>query len=281
MILGAWWPIAVSRLNIGNAAGNDILTSVVEGIVTSGRASLSRPEALAAARANLAMGKKNTPLRYVVEALVEPWTRASSAPIYARQANAIVLDADWLAYLTANLPVVQGWVDHAWCMWVQDRNPNVPVSMQKLEPIDLRKSLSEQRSFFLRSVPPEQLHCAYTGALVQGPLHLDHFLPRSFVAHDRIWNLLPVAGSLNSAKGARIPDIRYVDALARFHAQVLRGAITNRDKSPFLEQYCLDLRLSPRQLGDADALQQAYSSVVPAMMTIASRMGFPSQWHPL
>ncbi|WP_312794469.1 HNH endonuclease domain-containing protein [Tianweitania sp.] len=280
MIMGAWWPIAVSRLTIGNAAGNDLLTALVGAIGTAERIRLDRSEALIVSRAALKSGRKDTPLRYVPERLLEPWTGGSTEPIYAIARETVVLGDDWLKYFTANLPVVQGWVDNVWCSWVQARNPNVPVTLEKLSAINVRRSLSRQRAFFVRGIEQERLRCIYTDAPFGTNFHVDHFLPRSFVAHDRIWNLVPVAMNLNTSKGARIPDQIFVGALAQFHAMSLRAALANGEDGPLVEQYCLDLRLAPEHLVAPDALHEAYVSVVPAMMSIAARMGFPAGWRP-
>ncbi len=36
---------------------------------------------------------------------------------------------------------------------------------------------------------------------------IDHFLPWSFVAHNDVWNTVPIPQTVNSAKGNRLPAI--------------------------------------------------------------------------
>ena len=44
---------------------------------------------------------------------------------------------------------------------------------------------------------------------------LDHFVPRSYVANDEIWNLTPMDSRLNSSKNNKLPDWnRYFDRMA-------------------------------------------------------------------
>ncbi|MCB2402586.1 HNH endonuclease domain-containing protein [Rhizobium ruizarguesonis] len=125
------------------------------------------------------------------------------------------------------------------------------------------------------------LECIYSEEHVdEGDLSLDHFLPRSFVGHDRIWNLVPVARSVNSAKGARLPQPRYLERLVRVHHVIINGVLPTAGsvEKTFLDQYCSDLRLPPDRLTDADALLDAYTGLVLPMMAIAQRMGFPAGW---
>lgn len=37
-------------------------------------------------------------------------------------------------------------------------------------------------------------------------MSIDHFVPRSYVSHDELWNLIPMRRSLNSSKNNRLPS---------------------------------------------------------------------------
>ena len=48
----------------------------------------------------------------------------------------------------------------------------------------------------------------YTGLPVnETDMSLDHFIPWSFVLHDRLWNLAPVSTAINSSKSDSLPDL--------------------------------------------------------------------------
>ena len=42
--------------------------------------------------------------------------------------------------------------------------------------------------------------------LVKDDYEVDHFVPSSYVAHDELWNLLPMDSSLNSSKNNKLPE---------------------------------------------------------------------------
>lgn len=37
-------------------------------------------------------------------------------------------------------------------------------------------------------------------------LSIDHFVPRSYISNDELWNLIPMSKSLNSSKNNRLPS---------------------------------------------------------------------------
>ncbi|MQV31032.1 HNH endonuclease [Sinorhizobium meliloti] len=282
MIVASWWPAVVSRLSIGNAADNDTLTALLHTVGDSLHEKLSMREVHELARFWVRRERSRGSLRYVPEALLSPWKKdVQHPPLYRVRSDGIELYESWHSYLVANLPIVSGWADSAWLAWMQARNPNVPVSMEKLCPPSRRMGLALERKFFLKAMSAMPLECIYTQELVgEGDLSLDHFLPRSFVGHDRIWNLVPVAKSINSAKGARLPRSEYLDRLVLVHHRVINAVLPaagSADRT-FLDQYCTDLRVPRAQLSDERVLCDAYRGVVLPMMAIAKRMGFPAGW---
>lgn len=57
--------------------------------------------------------------------------------------------------------------------------------------------------------------CFYCGGpLEQSSVHVDHVIPRTFLQHDEIWNLVLVHDTCNLAKSARLPTLEYLEKLA-------------------------------------------------------------------
>jgi CRISPR/Cas system Type II protein with McrA/HNH and RuvC-like nuclease domain len=50
-------------------------------------------------------------------------------------------------------------------------------------------------------------------ALDLDDVHVDHVIPRSFLQHDEIWNLVLAHEACNLAKSARLPALPYVERL--------------------------------------------------------------------
>ncbi|MCZ4288415.1 HNH endonuclease [Hoeflea alexandrii] len=282
MLISAWWPAVVGRLAIGNAAGNDTLTKLVASIGDVVNEKLRQREALALALKAVKTERARGCLRYVPEALLSPWkTSAQFNPLYKVHDDGIELYPEWKEYLKVNIPIVRGWADGAWLAWVQARNPNIPVTLEKLAPPARHNNLAREKTFFLQNMLGKPIVCIYTQQNVcESDLTLDHFLPRSFVGHDRIWNLAPVSKKVNFSKGARLPLDGHLDELIKLHHHVVTAALghARKSESTFLDQYCTDLRLSPEQLSDERALREAYVGNVLPMLAIAKRMGFPTDW---
>ena len=93
----------------------------------------------------------------------------------------------------------------------------MPGIVEKLQPPAARAPLTRQTVWWKEALPllGDRARCIYTGApLDPDDLSLDHYLPWSFVAHDRPWNLVPVSPRVNSAKSDSLPDRRYLAGLA-------------------------------------------------------------------
>lgn len=306
MAEAAWWPARRSRLSLGNIGVDDRLTRFLDAIGDDPAEEFTpvrvRDAARTQVRAQLARGV----LRYVPQRFLQPWLKGAYQDVGDAQfdrfvrdyslklmgpralpygisptGDGIVINPIWRDYLLRNLPIVIGWADFEWLSWVQSRNPNVPVTMEKLEPPGDRVSLELQHEFVRAALSSRPPTCIYTGRTLEpAEMSLDHFLPRSFVGHDRIWNLVPMARDDNSRKGARLPRPVFIDALADLHHRVVVAAapMGSRRWRRFGEEYAGDLRIDPAALSDRDQMIEAYRGTVGPMLAIAARMGFPQGW---
>ena len=130
----------------------------------------------------------------------------------------------------------------------------------------------------------EQLRCIYTGRnLSLETSSLDHFLPWSFIAHDQLWNLVPVDRSINSSKSDCLPSLdRYFDVFAKLQHRCLHLYHRNPGKTPWhtiIEPYVADLRLAPSDVLDLDKLSTGLRAVIEPLYFLASSQGFTSGWE--
>ena len=205
-----------------------------------------------------------------------------NAPYFFADKGSIEVTEPWADYFRRNLPIVGGWADLKWLDWMQTRNPNVGVGLGKLGPPSERQSLAAQTAFLRLALNgADGQRCIFTGQLLElERIALDHFLPRSYVGHDRIWNLVPITPTANSRKGARLPHREAVGRLAAFHLRAI--TITCERHAPnwqrYREEYACDLRIDPDRLLEPGVLADAYGGTVAPMLDIARRMGFPDGW---
>lgn len=121
----------------------------------------------------------------------------------------IRLNYYWRMMLLKNYSVIQSWIQYNKAKFLQDRNPGVPGIINKICPEieDLRR-LEQARDLWKATVeitgnPIKEI---YTGKDIPlDTLSIDHFIPRSYISNDELWNLTPMRRSLNSSKNNRLP----------------------------------------------------------------------------
>ena len=208
-------------------------------------------------------------------------------PLYRLEEGALVLHPSWTAYLREHWAIVRGWICWNWTQYLQSRNPNIPAIPVKLFPPDRRSSLEAQWKFWKAAM---EWRCLYSGRLLEPEsIALDHFLPWSFVAHDRLWNLLPVSTSANSSKSDSIPHPSYVSGLCNLQARALvaaRPAYKESDWVKVIEPYVADLKVPLDLLDGAEleleslerSLSAQCSLTIPSLISLAEASGFQPGW---
>lgn len=115
----------------------------------------------------------------------------------------------WRKFLIKNYSVIRSWVQYNKAQFLQDRNPGVPGIIYKICPEneDLRK-LDQARNLWRTTVEitGQPIREIYTGKEIPlETLSIDHFVPRSYISNDELWNLTPMSKALNSSKNNRLP----------------------------------------------------------------------------
>ncbi len=309
MAEAAFWPTRLYRLRIGL---DDRLSSALAEVGdVDVKASPDRLRSELMAR--LPDQRREGFLFYAPQRLLRPWFDAAGDPAWQaardpdrhiRERSAALRDRlrlpfgqdearggvdvlpEWRRYLLDNIAIVRGWLDLQWIGWLQLRNPGVAVPLEKTAPPGVRRSIARQHRIFAaaladRDAFPKGGPCIYTGrALGPEPASLDHFVPWTYVAHDAIWNLVPVRREVNSSKGDSFPDRRFVAAIAAFHVGVIAHLHRGRRDVQGLEEYALGLRLGGVAMRDPAAVSSAYATVMEPMFAVGRSMGFPQGWSP-
>lgn len=134
----------------------------------------------------------------------------------------VKLNEEWRVFIIQNYAVIMGWLRFNKARFIQDRNPGVPGVMYKVAPEmeERHKSLKNARELWIATVEltGRPLYEIYTGnELSIGEFDLDHFVPRSYVSNDELWNLTPMNKSLNSSKNNRLPERRFLRAFVEYN----------------------------------------------------------------
>ncbi len=199
--------------------------------------------------------------------------------------SGIVLHHDWIEYLGRNLAIVKGWTHFSLAEYLQSRNPSIPGIIEKIEPPLVRDALGAQTRWWRKALPKlgGAARCIYSGApLTADTFSLDHYLPWSFVAHDRLWNLVPVSKAVNSAKSDRLPSTEYLEPMVELQYQALktmRATVSYEKWLTDVEPWLSDLRIEHEEaLLDRGTLLRAYEATMLSLGIIAESQGFKPDW---
>lgn len=120
----------------------------------------------------------------------------------------VVIDNTWKDFFIENMIVLRYWVREHKVEYLQKRNPNVPGIVYKLDSEKMRvRKLSYVRGLWSKLLTVQPMKDIYSGRILSSDdYEVDHFVPSSYIAHDEIWNLLPMDSSLNSQKSNKLPD---------------------------------------------------------------------------
>ena len=156
----------------------------------------------------------------------------------------IRLNEEWVNFIIQNYAVIMGWLRFNKALFIQDRNPGVPGVMYKVAPEteEKRKSLKNARELWIATVDVtgRPLYEIYTGnELSIDEFDLDHFVPRSYVSNDELWNLTPMAKNLNSSKNNKLPDQRYIKDFVKYNYYLYSLIFANdsKDQAAILKHY--------------------------------------------
>lgn len=153
----------------------------------------------------------------------------------------IRLNPYWRKFLLKNYNIIRSWVQYNKAQFLQDRNPGVPGIIYKICPEneELRK-LERVRALWKTTVEVtgQPIREIYTGKEIPPEtLSIDHFVPRSYISNDELWNLTPMRKALNSRKNNRLPVWdKFFEPFARYQYYLysLIFPADEAEKSPVL-----------------------------------------------
>lgn len=120
----------------------------------------------------------------------------------------IIIEERWKNFFVDNMVSIRGWIQMKKVRYLQDKNPDVPGIIYKLEPENEKhRKLQNVRKLWSAIWHISGIKDIYSGTqLGKKEYEIDHFIPWSFVTNDEMWNLMPVNSSLNSSKKNKLPD---------------------------------------------------------------------------
>lgn len=128
--------------------------------------------------------------------------------MYRFVGDSIELNRIWVDYLQKHQGILRGFIFWHLVKFMQKNNPDVIGLSEKLQKPTERDLKAANRFWKGYLAENPDLTCIYSGQdITVQNLSLDHFLPWSYVAHDQLWNIIPMPKNINSAKNDRLPSL--------------------------------------------------------------------------
>ncbi len=119
----------------------------------------------------------------------------------------VIITPKWDDFIRSNASIILGWIQYNKIKFIQSRNPGVPCISDKLEAPSSKRDLEDVRklwSYVAHEVPIVDIYS--NQYLNISNTDIDHFIPWTYVCNDELWNLSPVASSLNRSKSNNLAD---------------------------------------------------------------------------
>ncbi|WP_169823567.1 HNH endonuclease domain-containing protein [Anaerobium acetethylicum] len=160
------------------------------------------------------------------------------------KARQIRMNEKWVGYLQKNEAIIRGWIQNEIIQYLQRRNPNVPGIPFKIRPPE-KRDLKSAMNFWSVIIEHHQLKDIYTGKTLNsenfnelGKMHIDHFVPWSYLTSDEIWNLTPTFAKINISKSNQLPNRSMdIELLSKQHYDAFRIAQSNKEIGKLFQKY--------------------------------------------
>jgi len=192
--------------------------------------------------------------------------------------------------------LIYDWWKWNFANYLQKHNPLVPGILYKLEQPEER-DLRIARTYWdtiLTLQPQKRLHCIYSHELIANTYDIDHFIPWSFIAHDQLWNLIPVSQSANRSKSDILPDLNeYLSPFIDFQVSALElfadkyllhdsrtHSLVEKAEAGFAfsDRENLFLKDDYQNRNSISEMKNMLESNIRISYSLAAKCGFPSGW---
>ena len=206
-------------------------------------------------------------------------------PLYKidQHKKTIEIHPEWFNFIKRNSLLLLQYTEFRLAEFLQKHNPNVPAVLSKTSPPKQRASLTTQtrywRDFMLSH---KSFRCIYSSNKVQlDNFSLDHFLPWSYVCHDRIWNLTPTTQEVNSSKGNSLPALeQYLEPFVDYQTEAIYFHSKNSSYWPSIKlEMMSDLGLDDEKaIYNEKLFQRQLTSTLKNQFSVAKQLGFKTGW---
>ena len=168
---------------------------------------------------------KNECKRYVLGALYEDFGGAIYS--FDLRGEGIYLNPIFYEFFCKYKVEIEKINYYEWAKFLETVNTEDAL-IRVIDKLELATPKREDLSIYRQILETEfeQHNCFYCGKKLNKKIHVDHFIPWSFVKDDRIWNFVLSCPTCNIKKTNGLADKTYVDAIIKRN-EILRANTTN------------------------------------------------------
>lgn len=201
----------------------------------------------------------------------------------------IALQKQFSEYLRSNSTLVYDWWRWNFARYVQDRNPLCPGIINKIEKPEKRELTLQRIVWNHRINVGDDIRCIYSGAKLDRSFDLDHFIPWSYLLHDKLWNIHPCLPNANRSKSDRLPSLSlYLDRFLILQLEALKSTPLLTDtwskrqswKSKYEFQYDISPQLNLLRISreNSKRAQRLLEENIVRLWESAEQQGYATDW---
>ena len=175
---------------------------------------------------------------------------------FSKKGEWIQINPDMYSFICKHKVLIEKLNYYEWAKFLEKVNEETASTrlLNKIDESSKRNNLKVYRSILYQEF--ESKTCFYCGKkLDPNSIHVDHFIPWSFIKDDNLWNLVLSCPTCNLKKNDRLPDISFL------------SRIVDRNKVILLESHNSDMKNYR-----VDTISKIYSW--------AQVNGYDDQWKP-
>ena len=191
----------------------------------------------------------------------------------------------FIDYLQKNATLVYDWWRWNFACYLQDRNPLCPAIVHKLERPESRNLTLHRTLWKSRISQKGAVRCLYSGEMLENDFDLDHFIPWSYLLHDKLWNIHPCLPEANRSKSDKLPSLDlYLAHFIEFQAAAVQDIPVLTDSRQKREAIRTEYEFSPAvnllDLADADrsGFKEALQQNIVRLWESARQQGYTANW---
>ena len=195
--------------------------------------------------------------------------------------DGIYFTKEWFIFLKNNFKIIEEFTLYNLMKYVEKNNPEISnISVRLWRP--KRRKLVLPNKLWKSYITDHTNHSSVFTDLPFSnfnTLSLDHYLPWSYITHDKLWNLHPVKKAVNSSKSNSLPDNKYLEKFIFLQYDFMQYIGCSFENE--LLDYALLFNTNNRTLLNItkDRFASEFKGKLESHIQIASSMGFKENWN--